>query len=243
MNGLWILFGITVFFLLLFFLPISIKIGYKDDVSLSAGIPGIYFPILPAKKKKINLKKFSYKKHRKRLLKEKEAKEQKKLNDLKKAQKKKDAAKAKKIEKGKKLPPPEPSDEPPIVRVILPLVRGILDHFFGRIQFKILRMNITVGGSDAAQTALLYGAISQGAAYLLELISQKTKFRRARNTYVQIVPDFLLDKIKADVLIIFRLRLIDLISTGLKFLVRFLKEKASQKESLSSKNKSQKISA
>ena len=109
--------------------------------------------------------------------------------------------------------------------LILRIVGGVLDTFFGKLRVKIARVNIVVGGPDAAKTALTYGIVSQGVAYLMEQIATKTKMTRARNTYVSVVPDFLASKTTADLLIIFRLRLIDLLSTGIVFFIRFMKEK------------------
>ena len=223
MIALWIVLGILLFLCALILIPVSIKIGYKEDVTLSVGVPGIYFPILPKKEKKA--KPLSKKKYEKLLLKDAERAEKKRLADQKKAQKKKDAAKAKQAEKEQKAKDAEMADEPSTMSLILRIVGGVLDTFFGKLHVKIARVNIVVGGPDAAKTALTYGIVSQGVAYLMELIATKTKMTRARNTYVSVVPDFLASKTTADLLIIFRLRLIDLLSTGIVFFIRFMKEK------------------
>ena len=223
MIALWIVLGILLFLCALILIPVSIKIGYKENVTLSVGVPGIYFPILPKKEKKA--KPLSKKKYEKLLLKDAEQAEKKRLANQKKAQKKKDAAKAKQAEKKQKAKDAEMADEPSTMSLILRIVGGVLDTFFGKLRVKIARVNIVVGGPDAAKTALTYGIVSQGVAYLMELIATKTKMTRARNTYVSVVPDFLASKTTADLLIIFRLRLIDLLSTGIVFFIRFMKEK------------------
>lgn len=223
MIALWIVLGILLFLCALILIPVSIKIGYKEDVTLSVGVPGIYFPILPKKEKKA--KPLSKKKYEKLLLKDAERTEKKRLADQKKAQKKKDAVKAKQAEKEQKAKDAEMADEPSTMSLILRIVGGVLDTFFGKLRVKIARVNIVVGGPDAAKTALTYGIVSQGVAYLMELIATKTKMTRAKNTYVSVVPDFLASKTTADLLIIFRLRLIDLLSTGIVFFIRFMKEK------------------
>jgi len=228
MTWQWIPLGILIFLVVLFALPISIRIGYSSEVSLAAGAFGIYFPILPKKKKKVNLNRFSLKKYRKLLENERAAREKKKQKSLEKARKKKSESQAKKIEKGKKLPPAEPKDEPSVISLIMPVIGGVLDTFAGKLRIKVLHLQITVGGSDAAQIGMMYGIISQGVAYLLELLSHKTKFRRSHKAVVNVVPDFLLSKTKADIRIIFRLRIWDLVTTGIHFLIRFLKEKASR---------------
>ena len=223
MIALWIVLGILLFLCALILIPVSIKIGYKEEVTLSVGVPGIYFPILPKKEKKA--KPLSKKKYEKLLLKDAERAEKKRLADQKKAQKKKDTDKAKQAEKEQKAKDAEMADEPSTISLVLRIVGDVLDTFFGKLRVKIARVNIVVGGPDAAKTALTYGIVSQGVAYLMELIATKTKMTRAKNTYVSVVPDFLAQKTTADLLIIFRLRLIDLLSTGIVFFIRFMKEK------------------
>ena len=223
MIALWIVLGILLFLCALILIPVSIKIGYKEDVTLSVGVPGIYFPILPKKEKKA--KPLSKKKYEKLLLKDAERTEKKRLADQKKAQKKKGTAKAKQAEKEQKAKDTEMADEPSTMSLILRIVGDVLDTFFGKLRVKIARVHIVVGGPDAAKTALTYGIVSQGVAYLMELIATKTKMTRAKNTYVSVVPDFLASKTTADLLIIFRLRLIDVLSTGIVFFIRFMKEK------------------
>ena len=223
MIALWIVLGILLFLCALILIPVSIKIGYKEEVTLSVGVPGIYFPILPKKEKKA--KPLSKKKYEKLLLKDAERAEKKRLADQKKAQKKKDTDKAKQAEKEQKAKDAEMADEPSTISLVLRIVGDVLDTFFGKLRVKIARVNIVVGGPDAAKTALTYGIVSQGVAYLMELIATKTKMTRAKNTYVSVVPDFLAQKTTVDLLIIFRLRLIDLLSTGIVFFIRFMKEK------------------
>ncbi len=223
MTGLWIFLGILAFLCALILIPVSIKIGYDTEVTLSVGAFGIYLPLYPKKKKKPKL--LSRKKYLRLLQKDEERAEKKRLAAQEKAKKKRDAKEAKKAEAEKKLPPSEMEDEPSVMKILLRIVGGVLDHFFGRLRVKIARLRITVGGPDAAKTAITYGIVSQSVAYLMELIVNKTKFSRKKNTYVSVTPDFLSRKTTADLLIVFQLSLLDLIATGLVLLVRFIKEK------------------
>ena len=226
MGWLWGIVGVALFLVLLFCLPVSIQILFDGETRLAVGLPGLYFPILPKKVRRVNPNKYSLKKYRRLLEKDRLAEEKKQQKKAQKTKNKKAASEQKSIESAKKLPPEPPSDEPSVIRLILPLVGGILNQFVGKIRVRLLRLDIRVGGSDAAQIALMHGAISQGVAYLLTLISQKTKYSQSRKTHISVTPDFLLAKTQADIQIIFRLRLIDLVSTALSFLIRFLKKKA-----------------
>ncbi|MBQ7940063.1 MAG: DUF2953 domain-containing protein [Clostridia bacterium] len=223
MIFLWILLGILLFLCALILLPVSIKIGYDTEVTLSLGAFGIYFPLYPKKKKKPKL--LSRKKYLRLRQKDEERAERKRLAAQDKAKKKQNAKAAKKAEAEKKLPPSEMEDEPSVMKILLRIVAGVLDTFFGKLRVKIARVHIVVGGPDAAKTAITYGIVSQGVAYLMELISCKTKMSREDNTSVSVVPDFLAKTTTADLLILFRLRLIDLLSTGIVFFIRFMKEK------------------
>ena len=220
---LWIILGILLFLLALILIPVSIKIGYTDKVTLAVGMPGIYYSVLPRKEKKA--KPLSKKKYEKLLLKDAERAEKKRLSEEEKVRKKKNSAQAKQAEKEKQQSDSGATDEPSAISLVLRIVGDILDTFFGKLRVKIARVHIVVGGPDAAKTALTYGIVSQGVAYLLELLSNKTKMSRKDNTSVSVVPDFLATKTTADLLIIFRLRLIDLLSTGIVFFIRFMKEK------------------
>ena len=52
MSVLWILLGILAFLCALILIPVSIKIGYDTEITLSLGAFGLYFPLHPKRKKK-----------------------------------------------------------------------------------------------------------------------------------------------------------------------------------------------
>ena len=206
MIALKILLGILIFVLFLLCLKLTIRIGYSDKVTVSAGILGIMLQVLPKKKKAIKLKQYSYKNYQKLLDEDQKQKVKEAQNKLKKEDKKKKNAESKKQDKQKKLPPEEATDAPSSIRVIIRIAGKILERFFGILYVKIVRMHITVGGKDAASAALTYAAISQSVSYLMELISCKTRFKRIGKTEITVYPDFLLETVKADICIIFQIR-------------------------------------
>ena len=236
----WILLGFLALIALLLLLPLSARIGYDGDVTLSAGALGIYLRILPKKRKTVRLGRFSPKNYQKLLDAERRKEEKKLLAASKKAEKKRSADEAAKRDRDKRLPPAEVSDEPSMIRVLIGIAGEVLGRFFGRLRVKVLRLHITVGGSDASKTALTYGFVSQGVAYLLELIRQKTKASPVRAASVSVTPDFLAAKTTADVEIRFSLRLIDLIAVGISALLLFLKEKSAGTPRVSRHNEVQK---
>ena len=102
MVFLWILLGIILFFILLGAIPLRLRIRLEEQFTLLAGIGPLVIFRMPKIQKPVDLRDFTYEKHRKRLEKERAArlkKKQKKLqNDEKKQQKKNSAAeKAKEV--------------------------------------------------------------------------------------------------------------------------------------------------
>ena len=224
MSVLWILLGILVFLCALILIPVSIKIGYDTEITLSLGAFGLYFPLHPKRKKKPRpLTRKQYDRLRER---DAARAEKKRLAAMEKAKKKQDAKAKKQTKAENKTSSAEMEDEPGTMKILLRIVGEVLDTFFGKLRVKIARLCITVGGPDAAKTAISYGIVSQSVAYLLELLANKTKFSRKKNTLVSVTPDFLARKTTADLLIVFQLRLVDLIATGIVLLIRFIKEKS-----------------
>ena len=77
MIVLYILLGIVLFFALLFSLHLKVFIELEDKLKLRVGYGPVIITLSPKKKKKIKLSDFTYKKHQKRL-----EKERKKALDL-----------------------------------------------------------------------------------------------------------------------------------------------------------------
>ena len=204
MIFLRILLGIAVFFILLGAIPLRLRIRLEEEFTLMAGIGPLVLFRIPKTEKPVNLRDFTYKKHRKRLEKEQEANRKKKLKkqqSAEKKQQKKNAAaeKAKEIEKTAA----EAGQKENKLEGILSLVSCVLDGLpglFGGFKCRIYHLDITVGGKEAAETARNFGIFSQSLAYLLEFLSCKTRFVRPRENSIAIRADFLLAKtsVKAD---------------------------------------------
>ncbi len=232
MTFLWILAAIT--FLIVFLLTVHVKlvISYDGDVVLSLRVLGIRIPLLPRPKKKIRPSDFTLKRYKKRLAKDAERAAKKQQKKLEKNRKKAEKKAAKK--KAKKLPSTGVTvkDESGTLSVLLSIIGGVLDRFFGKLRVDLVRMRITVGGPDATKTAMTYGIVSQSVAYLCELIAQKTKFRRKKREEITVVPDFLAQSTTADILIIFTVNLWYFIDILFTFAFRFILEKIRRESEL-----------
>lgn len=207
MVFLKILLGIVLFFVLLGAVPLRIRIRLEEEFSLFAGIGPLVLFRIPKKEKPVKLRDFTYKKHQKRLKKEKAAR-------LKKAQKKKENAAKKQAKKEQKKTAAEKAKElektaenagkkENKLEGILDIVSCVLDGLsglFGGFKCRIYHLDITAGGKEAADVAKTFGILSQSLALLLEFLDNKTRFVRPKENTVAIRADFLSPKtkVKAD---------------------------------------------
>lgn len=215
----WLIFAIILLVLwLIGMIRAKVVLIYNGETELKVKVLGVTLQIMPKKAKKpINPDDFSPEKYRKLMA--KEAKLQAK-KDAKKANKqaKKDARaaekkKAKNAEassEGAKKPKKKKS-----VAEILDLVYMLLDalkslgrSFGKRFEIEAVKLRITVGSEDAAQTAMLYGILVQAVAYGLELLSTLTnlRIRKKHRGDILVDADFTSEKIDADLHLIFKLR-------------------------------------
>ncbi len=253
MTFLIVLGAIVLFFVLLFSLHLKLDVAMLSDIlTVRAGIGPIMLKLAPKKERVINPRDFSYKKHQKRLKKDRKLAlkkaEKKRLKDEKKAAQKaedeklkKDAEKAGEEIKKKKFP----------FGFILALVKFIireLDVFIGYFRTEIVALHITAGGKDAAAVGKTYGTMAAAVPCLVELISQKTRMKKLKENAVSVDADFLLEKTKIDVHIRLKLRLGNIVRVGIHALVWFIKQKISEVKSTAvpaepktSPSKSQKI--
>ncbi|MBE6613890.1 MAG: hypothetical protein E7631_01115 [Ruminococcaceae bacterium] len=204
MVFLWILLGLILFIALLCAIPLRLRIRLDEQFSLLAGIGPLVLFRTPKPFRPVDLRDFTYRKHRKRLQKEQQAKlkkkqKKKRLEDKKQQKKNTAAAKVGEIEKTAA----EAGKKENKLEGILSLVSCVLDGLpglFGGFKCRIFLLDVTAGGKEAADTARNFAILSQSLAYLLEFLDNKTHFVRPRENTVAIRADFLLAKtrVKAD---------------------------------------------
>ena len=113
------------------------------------------------------------------------------------------------------------SDKLEMLRQIIRIVRLLLRRFLTYLRTDIRCFEITVSGMDAAETAIVYGAVSQSAAYLFELLDNNTNVRWKNADKCGIYIDFVGDHCEAAVDITLSLRvwqLLDLLWRGISSL-------------------------
>ena len=194
----------------------GIILKYDGELTITVTVLFFKFRLFPKKQKKINLRKFSYENYKKRLEKERKKQEKKAAKKAAKDQKKSVAAN----ESPKKKTASETIED---IKDYVALALDTVKCFLSHLRIDVFRALVTVGGKDAASTALTYGIVSQSVAYLAETLSNVTHFRRRYNTKIEVVPDFLSDRISAEIEIRFRVRLIHLIHVALRGGLGYLK--------------------
>ncbi len=240
--ALYIILGIAAFFTLIFTVRARVTIDMADDdLKLSVSVCGIKINILPKKPKKYKLSNYTLKKiakrDRKKAIKDAKRAEaaalKKKKKALEKKRKKEAAAKLTKAEKKaikarkKASMPPLP----PLISLLLKTLGYFFPGIFGKFHFHVARIRLRIGGADAAQTALMYYAVSNALGPTLKFIDKHSNLHGMKRAEIDIAPDFLSEEIKADVKLGFSTSLGSilgsLLGTGFKFIFGFLKIKPS----------------
>ena len=204
MKALLIVSMIAAILWLIGMISANVIIEYSDSFKLTVRVLFIRIRIIPKKKKKPGTSAFTAEGYRKKLIKL-EQKRLKKEQKKAKKQANKDKKEQEKNKDGQKSKEEEKRDIPNTVGLITDVVGGLLRSFGKHLRIKSKRLRITVASGDAAATAVLYGSISQALSYLIELLNRVTDFRYDPDEFSLDV-DFLSEKPKADVLLVFRLR-------------------------------------
>ena len=215
MTALIIIGAVIILILALLLSVAKAEVKSSGELSLRAGIGPLMIRIIPKRKKRVRLSRFSQKKYLKIKEKEKKREEKKK----KKAEKKEDE-KEEPREKGKK-PFSEKFDE---IKELISAIVGATGKYSKKLIVTVNDLKISVGADEASDVAVRYGAISQSLAYLLEFLSMKTSFR-AKEGAVDVTADFISGKFAVSADIVIGIRVIDALRAALYVLGRKIKKK------------------
>lgn len=197
---------------IVFLLTSWVCITFVYENSLNIYIRFLFFRFSPwyTKSKKINLRDYSVKALRKkRILFRKTQK-----NIPKKAKLIKD-----KTLSGKR----EVRDLQNLLRYLIRITFILIKKFNKSLRIDIKRFVITVATGDAAQTAIIYGAVSQAAAGLILLFERFYKIKYTHDAQTGVQADFLENHWNADLHIVFRSRLYHFISLALRAFIEYSK--------------------
>ena len=174
------------------------------------------FCLYPKKKKKLKISDYSTKKLQSKANKKK-ARMQKKKSKANKASK--TASKTKKQEKLSL------ADVSQLVSLVYKLSQRFFSKFSRHLRLDLSRVHINVACEDAAKTALAYGAVSGGAAMLVEFLDNTLKARQNQKRDICIAADFLSDNSSIDISISASLRVWQAIDIAMAVAFKFVKEK------------------
>ena len=209
MIGLYVLLGIVAFFAFLLSLKANVRLEFNEELILTVSVLGIKIKILPGKEKPININEYTFEKHQNRLRQKYEAQ----LEKQKKKEAKKAAKAKKKAEKKAETPEQKKARKAVPKRSIsdwINIAVGILAIFFKKFtkhfRIKVARLKVNVATGDAASTAIVYGAVVQSVAYLIEIISQVTNVDGLEKADIDVKADYLSEKTTLDLCFVFSLR-------------------------------------
>ena len=232
MTALYIILCILLFVALILSLRAKLYIKLDSEITLRAGLGPVLLTVVPKKKrKKPRLSAFSYKKHQRRLEKERKKAEKKKKNKAEKIAEKAESENARKKSAGEKI------------GSLFEIVSFVLEEFprlASYIHTNIRALHVTVGGSDAARVAELYGIISASVAALTELLDNKTRLKTLKKDSVTVSADFLASKTTVVADISMKLSLFSALRVGLHTLMWLVKRKIGDGDAEKQKNKSNK---
>ena len=108
-------------------------------------------------------------------------------------------------------------------------IREVLLHtiekFLGKVHFKFIRLNVVIGCENAASTALLYGAASQGVAYLIETLDNISNVDISKRSEISVRSDFISQKSELNGKIELYISVVHIIYVIIHFLKKFLKSR------------------
>ena len=203
------------------FLRVSVIIEADESVRVFLKILFIKIKLVPKERKKIDPRDFEAKKFKRR-----QEKEKKKALAKQKSKAKKDAKKKQKKElakqQKKKMSVSEIMD---IVGLVSKLVGTFFVRFAKRLRLDLAKIHITVGGEDAASTAISYGVVCQGVAVIVELLDRITNVTPAKDKDIAVNVDFLSEKTKLDIKLSASLRVWHVFDMLFSVAIKFVKEK------------------
>ena len=230
MTALCITGGILLFFTLIALIRVEAVISYGEEFGLTVIIAGIPVKIIPKKSKKVKIRDYTPAAMAKKQKKAEKAALVKAKKKAEKEEKKKKEKERKKTEEAERKASGQKKEKKDIIKIIK-LITGLCEVLFKRfgkhIRIRVARLHINVAGSDAAQTAILYGGVSQAVGYLAELLCNTGTLRHPAKADVSVIPDWISEKTSTDIEIGISLcvwQVFDMINrTGARFIKELVK--------------------
>ncbi len=214
MVAITVILCIVLLLFLLMIMPVKLSLKYNDS-RLGAYLKILFFrfELYANQKQKIKKSDFKIKKFRRR-----------RDKTLKKYRMKKAPKKTLKKETDKKHKSPLT-----LIRSLKLILWDAFSLFGKHLKFNKFKINVTVGGRDAAKTALNYGYTIQALQYLVTYLEMISNLDKAENKSAEVNANFTDGKWDASVDIVLSLRFINILKIGFSALGGYLKYKNTNK--------------
>jgi hypothetical protein len=194
MIVLYILLCVALIITLILSIRGSIHIVYKEELKIYFRVLFFKFKLFPEGKIKIDPKKYE------KMLKKKEELPSTILTELKQETQKNGLLEN--------------------IKAITRLISSFVKICAPYMRVKLAKVHIKVASTDAAKTAILYGAVSASVACLIDQIDEFTNLARLTKRSICIEPDFLADKTSAAIDISLSISVFGAIATVLKLMIK-----------------------
>ena len=194
MIVLYILLCLALIITLILSIRGSIHIVYKEELKIYFRVLFFKFKLFPEGKIKIDPKKYE------KMLKKKEELPSTILTELKQETQKNGLLEN--------------------IKAITRLISSFVKICAPYMRVKLAKVQIKVASTDAAKTAILYGAVSAAVACLIDQIDEFTNLARLTKRSIYIEPDFLADKTSAAIDISLSISVFGAIATVLKLMIK-----------------------
>ena len=198
-----------------------VVVEYGETLSVRVTILGFTLFCRPKKKKKVNVDDYTPRKLA-RLRRREAAKQARRA--------KKQAKKSQKKQKKQQSASPAPEKKKGLVDnlgVIRQLLTVVFSRFTHHVKLRATRIIIKVATDDAAKTAILFGAVNQAVAAIIEILDSAGKLQGLKSARILVAPDFTAEKTSADIHIVLSLRVWHMLDILLRAAWRFVKRKGS----------------
>ncbi len=224
MTALYIVLGIAVFVTLIALLRVTLILDAEDTLTLTVRVLFLRFKLLPKIKRPPNLKHFRIKAFRRRRLKEEKRFRKREL--ARAAASKKKEKKAEAVKAAGQEPPKRSLKENMAfgIDLVKYVVLRVLKTFGKRLRIDIRSIDITVASGDAAKTAVTFGYVCQGVAYIKELLDRclHVRYPEKREGTIRVRVDYLAEKSTFKVHMAFHIRVWQVFSLGIAALKGYL---------------------
>jgi len=221
---LYILLGIAAFFTLLACLNLTLILKAEDELTLTLRVLCFRIRLHPKRKSRPRLKDYRIKTFRKRRLREEKRFRKRELAKAAAARKKEEKKKA--VKAAGQEPPKRSLKENVAfgIDLVKYVILRVITRFGKRLRIDVHHIDVVVASGDAAKTAVTFGYVCQGVAYLKELLDRHLQIRYPdkREGTISVRVDYLTEQPTFKVHIDFHIRVWQVVSLGMTALKGYL---------------------